>query len=306
MPEFTPLQAKLIYNTKAGAAAKGSAARFNEVMQHLQGANILADAVQVTDADEVTAAAAAAVKAGYPLIIACGGDGTIESAANALVTEQATLGILPFGTRNNVARSLDIPLKIGEAARLLRTGRMHKIGAGLVTVGERRRWFLETFSVGLFSALYPHADAIQKGDLVRARDLLLTFVTSSAAYMRLTVDGTTTFSAKALALVGVNMPSTGANFRLGAGIAYDDEHIDIFLYDRLDQLDFLVYGFDVLAGMPEDPAIQRIRARHALIETLPLLPVMADGFEMGSGPVDVAMVANSLNVIVGNAAAKGV
>ena len=300
MPEFAPLQAKLIFNTKAGTVGKAAAARLGEVVEHLRSVNILADTAQVAQADEVTAAAADAVQAGYSLVIACGGDGTIEAAANALVLEGATLGILPLGTRNNVARSLGIPLKVNEAVRLLRTGKTHKIGAGLVTVGDRRRWFLETFSVGLFSALYPHADAIQKGDLVRARDLLLTFVTSSAAQMNLTIDGTTTLRAKALALIGVNMPSTGANFRLGANIAYDDEHIDLFLYDRLDQLDFLVYGFDVLTGMPEDPAIQRIRARHVSIQTLPFLPVMADGFEMGSGPVDVAMVAHSLNVIMRN------
>ena len=306
MAEFAPIQAKLLFNTKAGSVGKAAEARLNEVVEHLRRVNILVDAAQVSQADDVTAAAADAVRAGYSLIIACGGDGTIESAANALVTKQATLGILPLGTRNNVARSLGIPLKIGDAARLLRTGRTHRIGAGLVSVGERQRWFLETFSVGLFSALYPHADAIQKGNLVRARDLLLTFVTSSAARMHLTVDGTTTLTVKALALIGVNMPSTGANFRLGADIAYDDEHIDLFLYDRLDQLDFLVYGLDILAGMPEDPAIQRIRARHVSIQTLPFLPVMADGFEMGIGPVDVAMVAHSLNVIVGNSPATGV
>lgn len=301
-----PLQAKLIYNTKAGAAAKGSAARLDEVLQQLRGANILAETAQVAQADEVTAAAAAAVQAGYTLIIACGGDGTVESVANALVGEQTTLGIIPFGTRNNVARSLGIPLKIGEAARLLRAGRTHKIGAGLAVVGERRRWFLEAFTVGLFSALLPHADAIQKGDFVRARDFLLTFVSSTAARMHLTVDGADTFSINAHALIGVNMPSTGANLRLGSGIAYDDEHIDVFLYDRLDQLDFLVYGFDVLAGMPEDPAIQRVRAQHVFIQTLPFLPVMADGFEMGAGPVDITMVAHSLNVIVGNQPQKGV
>ena len=300
MSEFAPLQAKLIFNAKAGAVAKSAPARLNEVVEQLRRVNILADTAQVALAEEVTAAAADAVQAGYSLVIACGGDGTIEAAANALVLEQTTLGIVPLGTRNNVARSLGIPLKVNEAVRLLRTGKRHKIGAGLVTVGDRRRWFLETFSVGLFSALYPHADAIQKGDLVRARDLLLTFVTSSAAQMNLTIDGTNTVRAKALALIGVNMPSTGANFRLGADIAYDDEHIDLFLYDRLDQLDFLVYGFDVLTGMPEDPAIQRIRARHVSIQTLPFLPVMADGFEMGVGPVDVAMVAHSLNVIMRN------
>jgi diacylglycerol kinase (ATP) len=305
MPEFSPLQAKLIYNTKAGAATKASDERLREVIQLLRNANIFADTAQVEQADEVTAAAAAAVRAGYPLVVACGGDGTIESAANALVARSVTLGILPLGTRNNVARSLGVPLKLNEAVRLLRTGKTHKIGAGLAVVGDRRRWFLEAFTVGLFSALYPHADAVQKGDLVRARDLLLTFVNSTAAKMHLIVDGTTTHRIKAHAVIGANMPSTGANLRLGPGIAYDDEHIDIFLYDRLDKLDFLVYGLDVLTGIPEDPAIQRIRARHVLVQTEPRLPVMADGFDLGAGDVEVYMVPHSLNVVIGNSLPEG-
>jgi diacylglycerol kinase family enzyme len=199
-----------------------------------------------------------------------------------------------------VARSLGIPTKLNEAARLLRTGKTHKIGAGLAIVGDRRRWFLETFAVGLFSALYPHADAIQKGDLVRTRDLLMTFVNSTAARMQLTIDGEINLRIRAHALIGVNMPSTGANFRLGTGIAFDDEHLDVFLYDRLDQLDFLVYGLDIMAGMPEDPMIRRIRARHVLVSTEPLLPVTADGFDLGAGNVEVHMEAHSLNVVVGH------
>src|SRR4051794_8102492 len=216
MPEFAPLQAKLIFNSKAGAATKASDARLREVIQLLRDVNIFADTAQVEQTDEVTGAAAAAVRAGYPLVIACGGDGTIESVANALVTGPAALGILPLGTRNNVARSLGVPLKLNEAARLLRTGKTHKIGAGLAVVGDRRRWFLETFTVGLFSALYPYADAIQKGHLVCARDLLSTFANSTAAQMNLIVDGTTTHHIHAHALIGANMPSTGANFHLGS------------------------------------------------------------------------------------------
>jgi hypothetical protein len=52
--------------------------------------------------------------------------------------------------------------------------------------------------------------------------------------------------------------------------------------------------------MPEDPAIQRIRARHLVVRTQPLLPVMADGFDLGVGDVEVYMEAHSLNVIIGN------
>jgi diacylglycerol kinase (ATP) len=299
MSEFAPLQAKLIYNPKAGAANKAADERLREVLRYLDEVNIHPDIARVEEAADVIATATYAVKAGYPLVIACGGDGTIESAANALVNRPTTLGILPFGTRNNVARSLGIPLKLQDAARLLRTGRRHQIGAGLAVVGERRRWFLETFTVGLFSALYPHADAIQKGNLVRARDLLVTFANSTAAKMQLTIDGSSSINVKAHALIGLNMPSTGANFRLGSDIAYDDEHLDIFLYEGLDKLDFLVYGFDVLTGMPEDPAIQRIRAQHIRVRSDPPLPVMADGFDLGTGEVEVHMEAHSLNVMIG-------
>lgn len=299
MSEFAPLQAKLIYNPKAGAANKAADERLREVLRYLDEVNIHPDIARVEEAADVIATATYAVKAGYPLVIACGGDGTIESAANALVNRPTTLGILPFGTRNNVARSLGIPLKLQDAARLLRTGRRHQIGAGLAVVGERRRWFLETFTVGLFSALYPHADAIQKGNLVRARDLLVTFANSTAAKMQLTIDGSSSINVKAHALIGLNMPSTGANFRLGSDIAYDDEHLDVFLYEGLDKLDFLVYGFDVLTGMPEDPAIQRIRAHHIRVRSDPPLPVMADGFDLGIGEVEVHMEAHSLNVMIG-------
>ncbi len=300
---FPPLQAKLIFSPAAGATPANESARLRQWLEALAAVNIHVDMQQVESADEATAAAARGVRMGFSMIIACGGDGTVASVANALVKTPVQLGILPGGTRNNIARSLGIPLKLRDAVRLLRTGRPHKIGAGLARVGERQRWFLETFTVGLFSALYPHADALQKGDLRQVRGLLTTFMTAPAAQMHIVVDDLSPIEVTAHAMIGVNMPSTGAFFRLAGDIAYDDEHLDIFLYDRLDKLDFLVYGFDVLTGMPEDPAVQRIRARHATIRCRPHLPVMADGFDLGAGDVEVHMEADSLTVISGKNAA---
>lgn len=53
-----------------------------------------------------------AVDRGDTLIIAAGGDGTIEEVATTLIHTPATLGILPLGTMNNLARSLGIPLDL--------------------------------------------------------------------------------------------------------------------------------------------------------------------------------------------------
>ncbi len=106
-----------------------------------------------------------AVKSGIKLIVAAGGDGTIDSVAGAIVGSDAALGIIPTGTRNNVAFNLGIPMDIEKSVALLRWGRRAKIGVGQVHCGHSRHWFLEAVSLGLISDLYPLADDIQHGNL---------------------------------------------------------------------------------------------------------------------------------------------
>lgn len=291
-------KATLIFNPNAGSAAAARAAHPSRVLAALRDVGIEPALFTAPDGDAIPGAAAEAVRSGADLVIACGGDGTVESTANGLVNTGVPLGIIPAGTRNNVARSLGIPLNIAAAAGLLRRGVPRAIGAGYARTAKGERWFLETFTVGIFSALYPHADAFQKGEWTRALDLFKAFLSAPSARIYLSIDdGAERMMSNALAVLGVNMPSTGANFRLAADIAYDDEHLDIFVYDRLDKLDLLVYGIDVITGMPEDPTIQRRRAHHIHVRTDPPLPVMADGFFLGAGEVDVRSAPHSLLVI---------
>src|SRR5690348_6403010 len=60
---------------------------------------------------------------GDELVIVGGGDGTISAAASALVGTGTALGILPLGTLNHFARDLGLPTDIGEAAKLIGTGK---------------------------------------------------------------------------------------------------------------------------------------------------------------------------------------
>ena len=264
----------------------------------LQHAAIQPEIVLTHTAAEVTAAAASAVEQDAKLVIVCGGDGTIESAANALVHTGVPIGILPMGTRNNIARSLGLPLDLAKAVDVLRSGQVRAISAGLARCGSQQRWFLETFTVGMFSALFPHADALQKGDLRRVQDLLMTFVNAPTAKIYLRVDDSDEeVEASAQAVLGVNMPLTAANWRLASDIALDDQHLDIFVYDRLDKFDFLAYGFDVLTGIPEDTVIQHLRAGQITVRSEPPLMVMADGFLLGEGAVDVRLAPGSLKVV---------
>ncbi len=63
--------------------------------------------------------AKAAVKDGFEIIVAVGGDGTVNEVAKALIKTDIILGIIPFGSGNGLARSLKIPLNISKAIAII-------------------------------------------------------------------------------------------------------------------------------------------------------------------------------------------
>ena len=68
--------------------------------------------------------------AGYELVVAAGGDGTVGTVAEPLLGTPTALGILPLGTVMNVARSLGIPRDLDGAADVIATGRVREIDVG--------------------------------------------------------------------------------------------------------------------------------------------------------------------------------
>ncbi|MEY2878332.1 MAG: hypothetical protein RLZZ15_712 [Verrucomicrobiota bacterium] len=77
-----------------------------------------------------TALAVAAAAAGCELVVAVGGDGTMNEVARGLVGTRTALGLVPLGSGNGLARHLRIPLATPAALALLAHGRIHRIDAG--------------------------------------------------------------------------------------------------------------------------------------------------------------------------------
>lgn len=97
-----------------------------------------------------------AARKGTRLIIACGGDGTISEVANGILSSgtDAELGILPSGTGGDFRKTIGIPARASDAARILRDGRTRQIDVGRVTFlqanGEHEsRYFLGVASFGM-------------------------------------------------------------------------------------------------------------------------------------------------------------
>jgi diacylglycerol kinase family enzyme len=90
----------------------------------------------------------AAVREGASRIIVAGGDGSIAAAAGIIAGTEVSLGILPAGTLNHLAKDLGIPLDLADAARVAVAGEVTTIDVG--RAGQRI--FVNTSSLGAYVA----------------------------------------------------------------------------------------------------------------------------------------------------------
>ncbi len=93
-----------------------------------------------------------------PLVVAGGGDGTINAVASHLLDGDVTLGVLPLGTWNHFARDLRIPFELEDAARIIADG--HRITVDVGVVNEHI--FLNNSSIGLYPAIVAEREQQQK------------------------------------------------------------------------------------------------------------------------------------------------
>lgn len=111
------------------------------------GIEVQADCVR--SASEAALLARQAVQAGADIVVAGGGDGTINTVAAALIGKPPALGVLPMGTLNHFAKDLKIPMAIEEAVLVI--ARRHTSN---VDVGEvNGHIFLNNSSLGLYPSI---------------------------------------------------------------------------------------------------------------------------------------------------------
>jgi len=297
------MRAKLIFNPGSGVAGE-SPVQLMDVISAMQAWKLVPEAYLVEPGCDLPAVVQNALEDGIRMFVVCGGDGTIDVMARALAGTNATLGIIPTGTQNNVALSLGIPADIPAAIAILRTGRRIKVDMGLAACGEIKQPFLEVCSVGLLSALFPAADDIQHGNLTRVGDFLAALVASPPAEMHLILDGKQKINTMCHVVLVSNMPYIGPHFQVGTPASINDGLLDVLLFADLSKMDLLGYAVQVAraGGGPEDERIQHYHVRRMDVATNPAMPVMVDGLALGEGPLRISVQRHSLAVMVGEPA----
>src|SRR5579863_4214085 len=119
----------LIYNPTSGRRRRR---RFEEIEKAVA---ILRDAGITAEIAAGTARGTAQLAVGQRrgLVIACGGDGTVNEVVNGLAGSQTPMALLPAGTANILAKELGVPWDIPQAARLIPGGVIRRIALGIAS-----------------------------------------------------------------------------------------------------------------------------------------------------------------------------
>jgi diacylglycerol kinase family enzyme len=241
-----------------------------------------------------------AIIQGINMIVVCGGDGTIESVAHSILGTTAVLGIIPGGTANNIALSLNIPKDIPSAIAILRDGIRSKIDIGLATVGGVVTPLIEVCSVGLFSTLYASADDIQHGDLGKVGDFVTKAISTPPSEIHFVLDNKKEVQKLGHIVMIINMPYIANNLKIGALNSFKDGFLDVLFFADLTKLDIMG---SILKGIGpdkvEDPRIKRYKVRKIHIETQPPMPILIDNMDIGEGSVTIEVKRRALTIMTG-------
>jgi diacylglycerol kinase family enzyme len=146
----------VILNTTSGIK------RIDDLPAHLdslfKAAGAPAQIVPLVSPADAPAAARSAVDQGADVVVAAGGDGTVNSVAAALVGSNTPLGVIPLGTLNHFARDAGIPLNLERAVRTVADRHVTRVDVGDVN----GRIFLNNSSIGIYPNIVVEREVLRR------------------------------------------------------------------------------------------------------------------------------------------------
>lgn len=230
------------------------------------------------------------------VIVLGGGDGTLNAAAAALVEADRPFGILPLGTANDLARTLEIPEDV-EAITVIAEGRAHPIDLG--RVNGSLFFNVATFGLGAEVARYHRGERKRRW---RIFSYLLSFVDAFKAMRpfaaRVTCDGTTERVRTVQVSVG-NGRHYGGGMTVAEDAEIDDGWLRLFYVRPFRPWDVAALFLALRAGRHHLFRLSEVRmAREITVETKRPMDVSADGEFKVKTPARYQILPGAVRVLV--------
>jgi YegS/Rv2252/BmrU family lipid kinase len=236
-----------------------------------------------------------AAKSGCDVIVAAGGDGTINSVVNGLAGTQATLGILPVGTMNVFATELGIPTNtLSNAWKVIEQGHVRQLD--LPRAGSRH--FVQLAGAGIDAEVVRLTSSESKealGPLSYLLSLAQAAGRRAPDIQLVSADGK--IRTARIVLLG-NGRHYGGPFVLFKNARPDDGLLDVLAFRNHSPWDILRYVQAIAFGAhPGLPDVEYFQTRSLRLQSEQPVPVELDGELVGELPVRFGISRAKLRVL---------
>ena len=288
--------AALIYNPLSGRLRWKRQRDLDRATHLLDAYGIRIVRIPTTGAGSATALAREQVAAGRDLIIACGGDGTVNEVVNGMAGSRVPLALLPAGTGNVLAKELGLPWDIWRAAEYIPAGEVRRIALG--RAGER--YFICMAGVGVDANTVYRLSVKTKlslGMLAYWIESFRQLLEYEFPLFSVRVEGQ---SFQAALLIASRTKNYGGPVQLTRRADLFSDEFEVCLFQRRNRFLYLLYFLALQAGLLERfRDVRFLRTRR--VEAQPgeqRIQVQVDGELAGALPMDFVIVPEALSLLV--------
>src|SRR5580658_471556 len=301
--------ALLIYNPTSGRRRQRRFAEIEHAARILKDAGIIAELAPTTAPGAATKIARQAVDQRRGMVIACGGDGTINEIVNGLARSQVPMALLPAGTANILAKELGIPWDIPQAARLIAGGAIRRIALGVAiptngnhspAISADGRYFLSVAGAGPDGAI---VNGVHEG-LKKSAGVFAYWVEGFRQLFRYGFPLMQIHSAgrrrQATIIVVGRTAHYGGPFKITTGASLFEDSFEFLTNSKRSRMHYLSCLPAIWAGtLRKRRGIETWKATEVICESAGTEPVYAqvDGEPVGPLPMAFRIVPDALSIV---------
>jgi len=289
----------IILNPNAGSAAQA------ETLRDVIAADSTVTLWETTPENSARKLAASALQEGARLVVAAGGDGTINEVVNGLAGnfEQARLGVLPLGTGNDLARTLALPLDAQEAFRLLTSGSVRALDVMRVEAAGNTMYGLNVAAggfTGQMNELMTDDLKATWGPLAYLRGAVSVLPNLTDYETFITWDDEAEGRIAALNIIVANGRTAAGGFMVAPTANPEDGLLDVVIVQSGSLVDLAGVTARLLVGnyVDSDLVLHR-RVRRVRVAARPGMWFNVDGELFTKDPVRFTVLPRALQVVVG-------
>ena len=301
--------AVLIVNPQAGRARTLLSGRLDRVRAELGSQGIETEIAVAGPNGHAEELAREAVHERRHLVIACGGDGTLNAVVNGLAGSNVPMALLPAGTANILAKELSLPWDIEQAARYIKSGTLRRIALGAVTAcngSAQNRYFLSVGGAGPDGAM---VQAVHEG-LKRHAGTLAFWAEGARQFLtygfpRFNVTAASETLPATLIVVG-RTKHYGGPLSITSNADLFGSDFEVMVCASRSRLLYLSHvPMALIRQMHRAYGVRFFRATHFRCEPLdsPAALLQVDGEPLGHLPAEFRIVPDALTLVVPNSVA---